>query len=37
MQKLASLHKRIGDLLKKEVDKLNKYIERNESARLLRQ
>jgi hypothetical protein len=27
MQKLASLHKRIGDLLEEEVDELNEYIE----------
>jgi hypothetical protein len=27
MQKLASLHKRIGDLLEEDVDKLNDYIE----------
>ena len=27
MQKLASLHKRIGDLLEEEVDGLNEYIE----------
>ena len=27
MQKLASLHKRTGDLLEEEVDELNEYIE----------
>jgi len=27
MQKLASLHGRIGDLLEEEVDELNDYIE----------
>ena len=35
MRKLASLHKRIGELLEEEVDELNEYIDEYEPSRLL--